>query len=151
MRGVLQGPAKDRPLRGHILFDLHIDYEQCRSKQYFKQGPAYEKWQLVLKPPSQHTDFSISKRLHNLPALLPQGGFRANRRIREVERLSQDSVANTGEVESARASKREARDLSVLALWHLFRLLPCGFANRNLRDQLAVLTGQPPSQTTTAR
>ena len=45
-------------------------------------------------------------------------------------------------------------DLRVLALWHLlvwFRLLPCGFANRDLREQLAVLTGQSPNMITQGR
>ncbi len=39
----------------------------------------------------------------------------------------------------------------LLALWHIlvwFRLLPCGFANRDLREQLAVLTGQMPNTIT---
>jgi hypothetical protein len=39
-------------------------------------------------------------------------------------------------------------------LWHLlvwFRLLPCGFANRDLREQLALLTGQPPTSITQGR
>ena len=39
----------------------------------------------------------------------------------------------------------------MLALWHLlvwFRLLPCGFANRDLREPLAVLTGQQPNHIT---
>jgi hypothetical protein len=42
-------------------------------------------------------------------------------------------------------------DLRVLASWRLlvwFRLLPCGFRNRDLREQLAVLTGQMPNTTT---
>src|SRR3989442_36520 len=45
------------------------------------------------------------------------------------------------------ASALRITDLRVLALWHLlvwFRLSPCGFANRDLREQLAVLTGQDP-------
>lgn len=45
----------------------------------------------------------------------------------------------------ASAPPHYASPICVLALWHLlvwFRLLPCGFANRDLREQLAVLTGQ---------
>jgi hypothetical protein len=48
-------------------------------------------------------------------------------------------------VNGQRTSALRTTDLRVLALWHLliwFRLLPCGFANRDLREQLAVLTGQ---------
>ena len=39
-------------------------------------------------------------------------------------------------------------------MWHLlvwFRLLPCGFANRDLREQLAALTGQTPTAITQGR
>ena len=42
----------------------------------------------------------------------------------------------------------------MLALWHVlvwFRLLPCGFANRDFREQLAVLTGQMPTTITQGR
>jgi hypothetical protein len=55
------------------------------------------------------------------------------------------------EVSGQRASALRLTDLRVLALWHLlvlFRLLPCGFANGDLRAQLAVLTGQQPHQIT---
>ena len=53
-----------------------------------------------------------------------------------------------------RTSALRTSDLRVLALWHLlvwFRLLPCGFANRDLRAQLAVLTGQSPNMITQGR
>jgi hypothetical protein len=100
-------------------------------------------------------DFSIGKR----PALR-QVGFQANRRVLEVERLSQDCTVGEeatlklnrpAEVNGQRASALRITDLRVLALWHLlvwFRLLPCGFANRDLRGQLAVLTGQEPHHIT---
>jgi hypothetical protein len=45
----------------------------------------------------------------------------------------------------------------ICACWHCghllvwFRLLPCGFANRDLREQLAVLTGQMPHTITPGR
>jgi len=104
-------------------------------------------------------DFSIGKRLCNLPALR-KVGLQANRRVPEVERLSQDCAVGEEamlklnrpvEVSGQRASALRLTDLRVLALWHLlvlFRLLPCGFANGDLRAQLAVLTGQQPHQIT---
>jgi hypothetical protein len=52
------------------------------------------------------------------------------------------------QVNGQRTSALRTTDLRVLALWHLlvwFRLLPCGFANRDLREQLALLTGQLPN------
>ena len=58
------------------------------------------------------------------------------------------------EVNGQRTSALRTTDLRVLALWHLlvcFRLLPCGFANRDLREPLAVLTGQSPNMITQGR
>src|SRR5688572_11673767 len=55
------------------------------------------------------------------------------------------------EVDGQRTSALRTTDLRVLALWHLqvwFRLLPCDFANRDLREQLAVLTRQSPNMIT---
>ena len=57
-------------------------------------------------------------------------------------------------VEGQRTSALRTTDLHVLALWHIlvwFRLLPCGFSNRDLREQLAVLTGQTPTTITPGR
>jgi len=57
-------------------------------------------------------------------------------------------------VNGQRTSALRTTDLRVLALWHLlvwFRLLPCGFANRDLREQLALLTGQSPHRITQGR
>ena len=58
------------------------------------------------------------------------------------------------EVDGQRAAALRITDLRVLALWHLlvlFGLSPCGFANRDLRDQLAVLTGKRPLKLPKAR
>jgi hypothetical protein len=107
-------------------------------------------------------DFSLGKRLCNLPALR-QVAFQANRRLLEVQRLSHDCpmgeetlhrLNRPVEVDGQRTSALRTTDLRVLALWHLlvwFRLLPCGFANRDLREQLAVLTGQSPNMITQGR
>jgi hypothetical protein len=58
------------------------------------------------------------------------------------------------EVNGQRTSALRTTDLRVLALWHVlvwFRLLPCGFCNRDLREQVAVLTGQLPTAITQGR
>jgi hypothetical protein len=95
--------------------------------------------------------------------LSKQVGFQANRRLLEVERLSHDCAVGEEalhrlnrpvEVHGQRTSALRTTDLRVLALWHIlvwFRLLPCGFANRDLRDQLALLTGQSPTTITQGR
>jgi hypothetical protein len=154
------GRFRTRVLTDGVIPSLHIDYKQCRSKQYFKQVPDVREVGARTETTINNTrDFAIGKRLCNLPALR-QVGFQANRRILEVERLSQDCAVGEEtlvklnrpvEVNGQRAAALRITDLRVLALWHLlvlFRLLPRGFANRDLRDPLAVLTGQTPSQIT---
>jgi len=52
------------------------------------------------------------------------------------------------EVNGQRTSALRTTDQRVLALWHVlvwFRLLPCGFSNHDLREQVAVLTGLTPT------
>ena len=107
-------------------------------------------------------DVYLGKRLCNLPAPR-QVGFAANRRLLEVECLSHDCAVGEEathqlnrpvEVNGQRTAALRTTDLRVLALWHMlvwFRLLPCGFANRDLREQLAVLIGQMPNTITAGR
>ena len=83
-------------------------------------------------------------------------GFRANRRLRDVERLSYDCILAedtfqniNGPVERAgqRASGLRFADPRTHALWHalvLFRLLPDGFRRADLRCHLAELSGRAP-------
>ena len=154
------GQFRTRVLTDGVIPSLHIDYKNSRIKQYFKQVPEVREVGARTETTINNTrDFSIGKRLCNLPALR-QVGFQANRRVLEVERLSQDCAVGEEamlklnrpvEVNGQRASALRITDLRVLALWHLlvwFRLLPCGFANRDLREQLAILTGQEPNQIT---
>ena len=58
------------------------------------------------------------------------------------------------QVDAQRASALRFADLQVQALWSallLFQLLPAGFSNRNLRDNLAPLLGQQPEDLTPGR
>src|SRR6202022_45634 len=94
---------------------------------------------------------------------LRQLGFQANRRLLEVERLSHDCAVGEEkmhqlnrpvQVDGQRTSALRTTDLRVLALWHVlvwFRLLPCGFSNRDLREQEAVPPGRIPPPITRAR
>src|SRR6202043_2693163 len=64
------------------------------------------------------------------------------------------TLCRTTEVNGQRASALRFTDPQVLALWTalvLFRLLPRGFAQRDLREHLAALTGQPPASLTGGR
>ena len=154
------GRFRTRVLTDGVIPSQHIDYKNTRIKQYFKQVPDVREVGARTETTINNTrDFSIGKRLCNLPALR-QVGFQANRRVLEVERLSQDCAVGEeamlklnrpAEVNGQRAAALRITDLRVLALWHLlvwFRLLPCGFANRDLRAQIAVLTGQEPHHIT---
>jgi hypothetical protein len=154
------GRFRTRVLTDGVIPSLHIDYKNSRIKQYFKQVPEVREVGARTETTINNTrDFAIGKRLCNLPALR-QVGFSANRRILQVERLSQDCAVGEEallrlnrpvEVNGQRAAALRITDLRVLALWHLlvwFRLLPCGFANRDLREPLAVLTGQQPHHIT---
>ena len=63
-------------------------------------------------------------------------------------------VTGPREVEGQRASALKFGDPVVFALFSvlvLFRLLPCGFRSRDLRDHVATLLGNDPSQWTQGR
>src|SRR5262249_13826981 len=104
----------------------------------------------------------VGKRLHNLP-VLRQIGFQANRRLLDVQRISQDCaigeeefrrVTQPREVHGQRAAALRYADPCVLALLSallVFRLLPRGFANHELREHLAPLLGEDPSELTPGR
>lgn len=97
-------------------------------------------------------DFAIGKRLHNLPALR-EVGFKANRRLLDVQRISHDcSIGEHGfrafqrprVVGDQRAAALRFGDERVQTLLHslvLFRLLPNGFSNSDLRERFEPLRG----------
>jgi hypothetical protein len=157
------GRFRTRVLTDGVIPSLHVDYKNSRIKQYFKQVPEVPEVGARTETTINNTrDFYIGKRLCNLPALR-QVGFQANRRLLEVERLSHDCAVGEEamqqlnrpvEVNGQRTSALRTTDRRVLALWHIlvwFRLLPCGFANRDLREQVAALTGQSPITVTQGR
>ena len=130
---------------------LHIDYKRSRIKQYYKEDRALRTETTINDP----RDFDIGKRLSNLPALR-RLGFQANRRLLDVQRISQDcalgedafhGVNDPVEVDGQRASGLRFADEAVQALFSallVFRLLPRGFSNRDLRDHWAALLGKGP-------
>ena len=107
-------------------------------------------------------DFYIGKSLRNLPALR-QIGFQANRRLLQVEHISHDcllseelfqKVNHPIQVDSQRASALRFGDPQLQVLCSallLFQLLPTGFSNRSLRENLAPLLGQQPADLTPGR
>jgi hypothetical protein len=79
------GRFRTRVLTEGVTPSLHIDYEHSRIKQYHKEGRALRTETTINDP----RDFGIGKRLPRLSALR-RLGFRANRRLLDVQRISQD-------------------------------------------------------------
>ena len=79
------GRFRTRVLTEGVTPSLHVDYKRSRIKQYHKEGRALRTETTI----NDARDFGVGKRLHNLPALR-EIGFRANRRLLHVERLTHD-------------------------------------------------------------
>ena len=147
------GRFRTRVLTEGVIPSLHIDYKHSRIKQYHKEGRALRTETTI----NNTRDFEIGRRLHNLPAL-QEVGFRANRRLLDVQRLSHDcwmgedaftKVHCPQVVDGQRAPALRFGDPRVLALLGallVFRLLPRGFSNRDLREHVAPLLGMAPEE-----
>ena len=77
---------RTRVITEGVTLPLHIDYKRSRIKQYHKEGHRTLRTETTINDPH---DFDIGKRLSNLPALR-RIGFQANRRLLDVQRISQD-------------------------------------------------------------
>ena len=134
---------------------LHIDYKHSSIKQYHKEGRALRTETTI----NDTRDFGIGKRLTNLPALR-EIGFSANRRLLGVQRLSHNPIRAAeaftavhdpiitdtgGRIAGLRLGDRRAHALLQALL--VFRLLPNGFLNRDLRAP-ARRTARPPRRLT---
>jgi hypothetical protein len=143
------GTFRTRVLTAGVTPSLHVNYKSTGIKQYHKEGRALRTETTINNP----RDFGIGKRLENLPALRAIG-FQANRRLLDVQCLShdctigEDAFRHVNEpvvVNGQRASALRFADVAVQALFSallVFRLLPRGFSNRELRDHWAPLLGQ---------
>lgn len=152
------GRFRTRVLTEGVTPTLHVDYKKSRIKQYHKEGRALRTETTI----NDTRDFDIGKRLHNLPALR-EVGFQANRRLLHVQTISHDcavgedlfrQVTQPVTVDSQRASALRYGDPAVLALFSallVFRLLPRGFSNRELKEHLAPLLGEGPGAFTQGR
>src|SRR6202007_2053755 len=79
------GRFRTRVLTQGVTPSLHVDYKNTRIKQYHKEGRGLRTETTM----NSTRDFGIGKRLHNLPALR-EIGFQANRRVLDVQTISQD-------------------------------------------------------------
>ena len=140
---------RTRVITDGVVPSLHVDYKHSRIKQYHKEGRALRTETVV----NDAYDFDVGRRLKNLEALKAIG-FAANRRLLGVQRISHDCHIGSERfddlhasrlVDGQRASSLRFGDVRVQALFAAlvaFRLLPDGFANRDLRERVAPLMGQ---------
>jgi len=145
------GRFRTRVITDGVVPSLHVDYKHSKIKQYHKEGKALRTETTI----NDTRDFGIGKRLTNLPALRATG-FAANRRLLDAEKLSHDPAA--GQAALTRISQPlttpagarvaglrlgDPRAHALLAALCMFRLLPRGFANSDLRPVIARLLGLP--------
>jgi hypothetical protein len=145
------GRFRTRVITDGVIPSLYVDYRNSRIKQYHKEGRALRTETVV----NNTYDFGIGRRLQNL-ASLAQVGFQANRRLLDVQRISHDcwigeqafnDINQPAEVDGQRVSSLRFGNFRTIALFAAilwFRLLPCGFSNRDLREQVAPLMGLEP-------
>ena len=145
------GRFRTRVITSGVSPSLHVDDEHATIKQYHKEGRALRTETTI----NDTRDFGIGKRLTNLPALR-EVGFSASRRLLRLERLSHDPItgaeaitAVTGPTLTGAGTRipglplAQARSHALLAALLIFRLLPRGFTNRDLRELTAELRGLP--------
>ena len=157
-RPATPGRFRTRVITDGVIPSLHVDYKHTKVKQYHKEGRALRTETTI----NDTRDFDIGKRLVNLPALR-EIGFRANRRLLDVQRTSHD--ANIGEAAFERVCAPivvddqrgpalrfgDPRVQALLSILVVFRLLPVGFSNRDLRQHLAPLLGLTPNSLTAGK
>jgi hypothetical protein len=144
------GRFRTRVITEGVTPSLHIDYKHTTIKQYHKEGRALRTETTI----NDTRDFGIGKRLTHLPALR-EIGLSANRRLLDAQRLSHNPIraaeaftavhdpiiTDTGHrIAGLRLGDRRAHALLQALL--VFRLLPGGFLNRDLRALLAGLLGR---------
>jgi hypothetical protein len=153
------GRFRTRVITQHVTPSLYVDYKHTTIKQYHKEGRALRTETTI----NDTYDFAIGRRLTNLPALR-QIGFSANRRLLDVQRLSHDPadgtttlaaitdpvITDTGQ-RVAGMRFTDDRVQALLSVLCVFRLLPRGFTNRDLRQYLAPLLGRDRDELTTGQ
>src|SRR3954447_19745472 len=150
---------RTRVITQHVTPSLYVDYKHTTIKQYHKEGRALRTETTI----NDTYDFNIGRRLTNLPALR-QIGFSANRRLLDVQRLSHDPADGTTTLTAItqpihtetgqRVAGMRFTDDRVQALFSvlcMFRLLPRGFTNRDLREHLEPLLGRGPGTLTSGQ
>lgn len=138
---------------------LHVSYKHFDLKQYFKEGRGLRTEGTFYDP----KDFGINKGIENLP-YLKELGSKINRRLLEVERVSQNCglsaesiqrvVLPTVTEDGLRAPGLKFGDPRVMALMLALCHFDCiieGFRNRDLREKVAALLAVDPASYSAAK
>ena len=158
-RRATPGRFRTRVITDGVTPSLHVDYKNSKIKQYHKLGKALRTETTI----NDTGDFGVAKGLSHLPEL-KEIGFTASRRLLGVQRISHDrsygaaaltalsnpAISPSG-TRTAGMAVTSPRVQALLAAICAFRLLPCGFTNRDLRTHLAPLLGLNPEDMTSGR
>ncbi len=143
------GKFRTRVITEGVTPSLHVDYKRSRIKQYHKEGQALRTETTI----NDTRDFGVGRLLKNLPELR-RIGFAANRRLLEIEQISHDCALGDDafqhlqrprQIEGQRAPALRFGDANAQAILNavlMFVFVASGFANKDLRQQLAVLLGK---------
>jgi hypothetical protein len=158
-RRATPGRFRTRVITDGVTPSLHVDYKNSKIKQYHKLGKALRTETTI----NDTRDFGVAKGLSHLPEL-KEIGFTASRRLLDVQRISHDPAAGAAALAAltqpviSPAGTRTAgmpvtssRVRALLAALCVFRLLPNGFTNRDLRTHLAPLLGLTPEAMTSGQ
>jgi hypothetical protein len=153
------GRFRTRVITEGVTPSLHVDYKNSKIKQYHKLGKALRTETTI----NDTKDFGVAKGLSHLPEL-KEIGFTASRRLLDVQRISHDPaegaavlaaltqpVISPAGTRTAGMSLISLRVQALLAALCVFRLLPHGFTNRDLRTCLAPLLGLTPEAMTSGQ
>lgn len=146
---------RTRVITPEVIPSLWIDYKSSTIKQYFKEQRALRTETTI----NNTRDFRIGRKIENLTALR-EVAFTANRRLLDVQKLDHDPTLGQDQfdvltkpavIDGQRVSGLKFGDpvvLAVLSALLIFRLLPGGFSNRELRDHVAQLLALTPDEFT---
>jgi hypothetical protein len=152
------GLFRTRVITADVTPSLHVDYKNSKIKQYHKEHRALRTETTI----NDTYDFIIGKLLAHLPELRAVG-FSANRRLLRVQQLSYDPIrgdeAFTAVIDPVDVGAQHApglrfgdrRTMALLSALCVFRLLPEGFTNPQLRSHVAGLLGLAPDAITPGR
>jgi len=149
-RSATPGLFRTRVITADVTPSLHVDDKHSKIKQYHKEHHALRTETTI----NDTYDFGIGKQLAHLPELR-QVGFSANRRLLRVQQLSYDPIrgdeafaqvvdpVDVGTQHAPGLRFGDRRAMALLAALCVFRLLPHGFTNAQLRIHVAGLLGLP--------